>query len=272
MLTWPVQDKHPDNDIYLPFVKSMQNIISAAEKSGTVKRIVFTQAGAAMVHPDDGDTLGTDMNIPLNESTSVHQGLLSLTPPLASSHHAYCAAKAQCMTTLKELRASGKAPASIVQVIPGTVMGPSELVSTRSEARKRMDRMSRALLFNEPKPRYLFGFVHVQDCARVHVEALDELKVPDDKIPDWYIAAGCGDKSKTGSDIWKEAGDIVQKNSSNEVAGGMFTVGRDNMPINMPYYVDSTLTEARLFDQDKLRGLNECIQEVAEWYKSLPSD
>jgi hypothetical protein len=60
------QNYHPDNEIYYPFVKSMENILSAAEKSGTVRRIVFTQAGAAFVNPDDGDTLGTRMDQVLN--------------------------------------------------------------------------------------------------------------------------------------------------------------------------------------------------------------
>jgi hypothetical protein len=60
------QNYHPDDEIYYPFVKSMENILSAAEKSGTVRRIVFTQAGAALVNPDDGDTLGTRMDQVLN--------------------------------------------------------------------------------------------------------------------------------------------------------------------------------------------------------------
>jgi nucleoside-diphosphate-sugar epimerase len=247
----------------------MHNILSAAGKLSTVKRIVFTQAGAAMVHPDDGDTLGTDMDIALNESTAVHPGLLSLAPPLASSHHAYCAAKAQCMTTLKNLRSSGELPFSIVQVIPGTVMGPSELVSTKTGARKHMDRMSRALLFNEPKPRYAFGFVDVEDCARVHVEALDEGRIPDDEIPDWFIAAGSSDQSKSGEEIWREASDVIESAFKNEVAGGMFTVGRDNVPTNMPYYVDSTLTETKLLRCVKFKSLNECVKNVAEWYRGL---
>ena len=44
----------------------MENILSAAEKSGTVRRVVFTQAGAALVNPDDGDILGTKMDEVLN--------------------------------------------------------------------------------------------------------------------------------------------------------------------------------------------------------------
>lgn len=247
----------------------MENILMAAEKQRTVKRIVFTQAGAAMVHPDDGDTLGTAMDIPLNEYTPVHPGLLSLKPPLASPHHAYCAAKAQCMTTLKSLRASGKVTFSIVQVVPGTVIGPSELVSTKTDGRKHMDRMSRALLFNEPKPRYAFGFVDVVECARVHVEALDEVRVPYDEVPDWFVAAGSSDPSKNGEATWKEAGDVIENTFKNDVASGMFTVGRDNVPINMPYYVDSALTQTKLFCHEKFKSLNDCIKDVAEWYSGL---
>jgi hypothetical protein len=45
---------------------SMNNIVSAAEKVGTVKRIVFTQAGAGLVDPEEGDTLGRRMGSVLN--------------------------------------------------------------------------------------------------------------------------------------------------------------------------------------------------------------
>jgi nucleoside-diphosphate-sugar epimerase len=63
---WPKPHYHPDEEIYHPFVKSMKNILSAAEAAGTVLRVVFTQAGAALVNPDDGDTLGTAMQQVLN--------------------------------------------------------------------------------------------------------------------------------------------------------------------------------------------------------------
>jgi nucleoside-diphosphate-sugar epimerase len=62
---WPKPDYHPDDEIYYPFVKSMKNILSAAKRAGTVRRIVFTQAGAALVNPDDG-TLGNKMEKTLN--------------------------------------------------------------------------------------------------------------------------------------------------------------------------------------------------------------
>jgi nucleoside-diphosphate-sugar epimerase len=68
---WPKPNYHPDEEIYHPFVKSMENILSAAEAAGTVRRIVFTQAGAALVNPNDGDTLGTAMRQVLNGTSAM---------------------------------------------------------------------------------------------------------------------------------------------------------------------------------------------------------
>jgi hypothetical protein len=56
-----MQYLHPDDEIYSPFMKSTRNIISAAQKSGTVKRIVFTQAGAGLIDSEVGDTYGNQM-------------------------------------------------------------------------------------------------------------------------------------------------------------------------------------------------------------------
>jgi len=92
----------------------MDNILSAAEKSGTVRRIVFTQAGAALVNPDDGDTLGTKMSQILNEHVKVNHNSADLCPPLASPHHAYCGAKAYCMNHLFSLRHTGQLRFSII--------------------------------------------------------------------------------------------------------------------------------------------------------------
>jgi nucleoside-diphosphate-sugar epimerase len=162
-----------------------------------------------------------------------------------------------------------KFPFSIVQVIPGTVMGPSELVTSAAEAYAQMDRMSKAILFNEMKPRYVFGFVHIDDCARVHVEALDEVKVPTDDIPDWFVAAASTAPGKNGTQIWNEVGDMTEQHFAKEVVEGLFTVGRDNSPVNMPFRVDSRLTEKLLLDGEQFQSLEDCIKDVGHWYARL---
>lgn len=201
------------------------------------------------------------------ESVKINPHSAAFRPPLKSPHHAYCGAKAYCMSYLQARR--HKYPFSIVQVIPGTVLGPSELINTASEAYSQMDRMSKALLFNEMKPRYAFGFVHIEDCARVHVEALDEHKIPENEIPDWFVAAAATEEGQSAMEIWKGVGDMVEKEFVGQVQEGLFTVGRDNLPINIPYKVSSRLTERMLLGGNKFRGLVECVREVAKWYVDL---
>ena len=150
------------------------------------------------------------------------------------------------MTYLKSLKESGNPPFTIIQVIPGTVIGPSELVNSASEASAHMDRMSRAFLFNDPKPRYAFGFVHVDDCAKVHIEALDEDRVPGPDIPDWFIAAVSSEPNKDGRKMWEEVSDALGNTFKNEVSKGIFTIGRGNCPINIPFYVDSKIGRAHV--------------------------
>ena len=59
---WPLPWLHPDNDIYWPFINSTKNLVAAGEKCKSVKRMVFTQAGAGLVDAEDGDTLGRRMD------------------------------------------------------------------------------------------------------------------------------------------------------------------------------------------------------------------
>ncbi|KAF2003124.1 hypothetical protein P154DRAFT_520470 [Amniculicola lignicola CBS 123094] len=247
----------------------MENILSASENSGTVKRVVVTQAGAGFVNPDDG-FLDNKMDKVINEHTPINTKVAAFRPPLLSPHHAYCGAKAYCMSFLNSLKSrSPPLPFSIVQVIPGTVIGPSELHTTPHEAKASMDRMSQALLFNTPKAQYCFGFVHVEDCAKVHVEALDEVSVPDVDIPEWFIAGGTGEDGKGIEELWREVGEMVEREFEHEVGEGLFTVGRENWPVNMPYRVENEMTRRMVLGGGKFKSLVECVRDVAGWYKQL---
>jgi nucleoside-diphosphate-sugar epimerase len=194
---------------------------------------------------------------------------LSYKPPLKSAHQAYCSAKAQCMQCLSSLQASIELPFSIAQIIPGTVIGPSEFCKTSAQAKAHMDRQTKALLFDDEAPRYAFGFVHVEDCARVHVEALDEVKVRKEDLPRWYIAAGTVEEGVTGEQVWERAADCVEREFPTEVEDGVFRVGRSRMPINMPFRVDSRVTERMLLGGERIRGLEECVRDVGRWYLGM---
>lgn len=204
------------------------------------------------------------------EYTPVNPVSASFRPPLPTPHHAYCGSKSYCMGYLKSLRESAKLPFSIAQIVPGTVIGPSELISSPKEALNTMDRMSKAILMDDMQPRYAFGFVHVDDCAAVQIGALDEDRIPDSVLPDWFIAAAPIPAGKTGEDVWKEACDAVEQAFKQQIDAGVFRVGRQKVPINMPYRVDSDFTERMLFGgRKKFRSLAECVIEVGQWYKDL---
>lgn len=134
-----------------------------------------------------------------------------------------------------------------------------------------MDRMSQALLFNTPKPRYLFGFVHVEDCAAVHVNALDEEVLSDEQLADvdWLVAAATGEVGKDGREVWTEVAGQLAGDFRDEVGRGVFKVGWDKMPVNMPYRVDSRWTESVVLGGRKIREVGECVKEVAGWYLGL---
>lgn len=266
---WPLPNLDPDTEIYHPFMQSMKNVLLSAETTGTVKRIVFTQAGAGLVDSEVGDAYGRGMTKVLNEHVKADAASVTYQPPLVSAHQAYCAAKAQCMDYLEQLRQSNTMPFVIVQVIPGTVIGSSDLVNTAEEARKHMDRQTRALIFDDNTPRYAFGFIHVQDCAKVHIEALDEEKVKDDDVPFAYIAAATTESGLEGEEVWSKAIRMIKEAFPAEIANGVFKVGAKRTPINMPYRVDSRLTERMLLGGQAIRGLEESARYVADWYAQL---
>lgn len=267
----------------------MRNILTAAEHAGTVKRIVFTQSAAGFVNREDGDILGTGMDLELNGKTSPHRSWCgsqlthrsapeytpinhasaALRPPLKSPLHAYCAAKALSMSFLKDLNSTGRLPFSIVQIVSGTVMGPSELITSVESARIHIDRISKSLLFNGPRASYGFAFVHIWDCARVHIEALDESKAPTVSIPDWFVAGASTRSDATIAHIWNEVGAMVEAEFRDDVSIGLFTVGRHNWPINVPFRVESGLTSTMLMNGDDFKPLSHSIREVAAWYKGL---
>ncbi|KAH6852389.1 NAD(P)-binding protein [Alternaria alternata] len=265
---WPMPNLDPDKDIYWPYINSTKGLIEAGNKSQTVKRMVFTQAGAGLVDSEDGDTLGRRMDRVLNEQVQVSQTSLEYRPPLKSPHNAYCSAKAQCMTNLAHLQASHKLPFSIAQIIPGTVIGPSEFCTTSEQALAHVDRQSKALLFDDMTPRYAFGFIHVEDCARIHIEALDE-RIRSEDLPTWYVAAGTVEPGIDGEKLWNDAADMIELDFGNEVKTGAFRVGRGKVPINMPFRADSSVTENMLLSGDKIRGLKDSVKEVAQWYVEL---
>jgi len=173
------------------------------------------------------------------------------------------------MDYLAHLQATAQLSFSIAQVIPGTVIGPSEFCNTSAQAVAHMDRQTKALLFDDVPPRYAFGFVHVEDCARIHIEALDEKKTGGGDLPKWFVAAETVEEGVDAPKLWNAAADMIETEFGDKISTGLFRVGRTKVPINAPFRADSRTTEAMLLGGGKIRGLKDCVREVARWYIEL---
>lgn len=114
----------------------------------------------------------------------------------------------------------------------------------------------------------------MSDCARVHVEALDEKVVRKRDLGKmkWLIAASSSEPGDDGARMWNRACDMVERDFGDEVKSGVFRVGRNKVPVNMPFRVEAGVTEGLVCNGERFRGLEECVGEVAGWYLRLKLD
>jgi hypothetical protein len=183
------------------------------------------------------------------------------------------------MTEILALRSSPTWPQHIklIQVIPGTVIGPSLLYTSPAEAKGHMDRFTLSLLFApQPVARFCFGTVSVRDCADVHVAALDPAKFSDESLDKvkFLVAAASTPKDSVGKvkpaqQIWKDVAMRLRKAFEKDAENDTFRIS-DQIPENMPFEVQSVWTENRVWDgQRKFTDFGTSVEEVGKWYLTL---
>ncbi|HPJ45632.1 MAG TPA: aldehyde reductase [Tenuifilaceae bacterium] len=153
--------KDAQRDLIEPAIKGTRNVLSAATKSGTVKRIVLTSSVAAIY----GDNV--DMrNQGLNEFTEEHFNTTS-----SATHQPYSFSK---VSAEKEAWKISKEQNQwkLVVINPSFVMGPSLANTSDSESLNFVKEILKGKLFFGA-PDLTFGFVDVRDVALAHVLALE---------------------------------------------------------------------------------------------------
>lgn len=157
--------KDPQRDLVDPAVKGTRNVLGAASKSSTVKRVVLTSSVAA-VHGD---------NIDMEE-----QGLTEFTEENYNTtsslkHQPYSFSKVQAEREAWRINAE-QSKWELVVINPALVLGPSLAGNSNSESLQIMkDLLSGKYRFGAPD--LYFGFVDVRDVAKAHVLALENPSV-----------------------------------------------------------------------------------------------
>ncbi|KAK9242947.1 hypothetical protein V1506DRAFT_555751 [Lipomyces tetrasporus] len=198
----PTED--PENDIIIPAVQGTTSILSPALRIESVRRVVITSSAVAVV-PGPALSYGDSQNVYTPNSR---------VRPLPSASwrdysSSYRASKVLALDATDRFLAERRPHFSIV-------VGANELVSDASKAGAGSNGVVMAVVMGQKSPLARpASVVHVQDVARIHVAALDELRVP-------------GSKSlllDSGRLSFDEAIDIVTKHFPEAVKDGTLPLG-----------------------------------------------
>ena len=223
-------------DLEFQAVAGNKAILEAAEATPSVKRVVFTSSTASlrpferlfMDHPanqaimsgkgDEVPALTAETKVPTQPPVSVD----------APGFKRYDNSKIAATNLVREYgdaHISEVGKFSIVNLMPGWILGPEELARNKQEAFKGSN-LILSWLFSELSVGPLFGrpenedvplvseTVHLDDVVEAHVKALDIDKVPG-KYRNFLL---CSD-SPTGP-VMMDAEDIVRRELPQEVADG----------------------------------------------------
>lgn len=154
--------KDPQRDLVDPAVQGTRNVLAAANKSTTVKRVVLTSSVAA-VHGDNIDM----MEQGLTEFTEEHFNTTS-----SLKHQPYSFSKVEAEKEAWRIH-SQQTKWDLVVINPALVLGPTLTLNSNSESLQIiMDLLSGKYRFGVPE--LYFGFVDVRDVAKAHVLALEK--------------------------------------------------------------------------------------------------
>ena len=230
-----IRVKDPEKELVNPALQGTVNVLQAANKSSTVKKVVLTSSVAAIC----GDNIDM-MNQGLERLTEEHHNTSS-----SLHHQPYPYSK-----TVAEKAAWDVANAQdrwqLVTINPGFVLGPTLTAHSGSESLK-MVRDMMAGTFKMGVPNLEFAMVDVRDVADAHIKALEN-----DDAEGRHIVA---DKSASMLDM----ANLVEKTSPGKyklpkkenpkwfmmMIGWMFGVKRRWIKLNVGYPIRFDNTKSR---------------------------
>lgn len=153
--------KDAQKELIEPALIGTKNILGAANKSNTVRKVILTSSVAA-VHGDNIDM--QEQN--LNELTETHFNSSS-----SETHQPYSYSKVLAEKAAWEI-AKAQDKWELVVLNPSFIMGPSLTKDSNSESIHFMKEMIGGKYFLGA-PDVMFGFVDVRDVATAHILALE---------------------------------------------------------------------------------------------------
>lgn len=166
-----------ENQMIKPHVDGTWNLLRAALKQPSIKKVVLT-AGATAVLPPlyHTDTTGQVMHAVLKDITTPDSKPPHRSPrgPFVNPFEVYNVAKQLTRERVEEFIETESPPFDVIQVIPSVMFGPIGLATSPVDYFTSSNGIIMAPLLGFPLPGPIPGMIcHLDDVSYVHVAALD---------------------------------------------------------------------------------------------------
>ena len=241
-----------ERDIISPAIKGTTNILNAAAKEPSVKRVVITSSIVAVV-PWAEAIVG--------ETTHVYtadKGIPDPSGPYEQPFEAYAAAKTKALNATKIFVKTEKPTFDVINVMPGFFVGKNELITDAKDILSGTNAAAFApILGHVSDHAYPGSMQHVDDVAKVHLLSLDP-KVEGNQ--DFGIQAG-----GTDGIVWGDNLEIVERRFPEAVKDGRLPLNGVQPTKKIRY--DTSRTEKVL--GIKFQSYEDAIVSVTEHYLEL---
>lgn len=171
----PIGIQLADDFFVKPAVQGTTGLLEAADRCGTVRRVVITSSIVALVPVEQME--GTEPR-PLNKPVRATDRVPFTAGPYHSEFAAYANSKMAALHAAEKWYDATRPAFDIVHLHPSFVLGRNDMSTSPAECMRGTNAMVLAMLLGKAFGPFAGATVHVDDVARCHVSALDARGVP----------------------------------------------------------------------------------------------
>lgn len=249
-LPFPTEDF--ERDIIEPAIQGTTNILKAAAKEPSVKRIVITSSGIAVI------PWAEVMHRELTSVYAAENTIPDPSGPYSDPFEAYAASKTKALSATKKFVETEKPTFDVINVLPGFFVGRNELVTEAKDILTGTNRVPFAQVLGHVSDQAYLGSVqHLDDVVKVHLLSLDP-KVEGNQ--DFGVQAG-----GTDGIVWEDGIEIVKRRFPEAVKNGRLPAS-GSQPTKRCRF-DASRTEKVL--GIKFQSYEDALVSVTEHYLEL---
>lgn len=241
----PIESDLADDFFIRPAVQGTTSLLDAADRCGTVRRVVITSSISALIPVAQMEgTQPRPLNAPVKPTDRV-----AFTPgPYHSEFAAYANSKIAALHAAEAWYDITRPAYDIVHIHPSFVLGRNDMATTPAECLKGTNATVLAMLLGKCFGPFAGATVHVDDVARCHVMAAVDIKnVPGNTS---YILS----QKSTWNDAKGIVGQLFPKAMKSRLLIGNGNVDTVNIQIDSTLAQDTFHVRFRDFD-DQIKSL-----------------